>query len=87
MVNHGALEPTKMGRAGRIVGASTGVPMATGTNALCEPPRRAASRTACSACRVGGVAVDQELAALDAGELLKAEPVVRRQLEQRQFMA
>ena len=81
MVNHGAFEPTKMCRLGRIGGTSTSVPMATCTTAPSRTTENS-SEPQRAAVHVVGVVVavehepvralgDGELLARDAGERLE----------------
>ena len=91
MVNHGALEPTKICSVGRIAGSSTRVPMATWTKAPSRTTEKS-SEPHCLAVRIVAAFVaedheavlalgDSKLVALDAGERLEGRtgrsPAVR----------
>jgi hypothetical protein len=97
IVNQGALEPTKMCLFGRMAGSSTSVPMATWTKA----PSRTTEYSSepqilqCVSLLLSSPKIIRPSLPLVTASFsrsmpangLKAEPVVRRQLEQWQFAA
>src|SRR3979411_2664676 len=97
VVNHGALEPTKICVVGRIEGSSTSVPMATWTKVpsrtteySCEPQRLQCASWPLSSPKIitsSSPAAMLNLSCAVPANDLKAEPVARRQFEQWQFKA